>query len=422
MSRPETIEIAPLERLVEARVALPGSKSLTNRALVCAALADGTSSITGALDADDTAAMIRGVSVLGASIGRDMDRLLVTGTGGPPTGGPGEIDVGQAGTVARFLPPAAALGGKAYRFDGDPQMRRRSMGPLLDALRSLGATIDPAGATALPFTISGGAAGGGVLDLPGHVSSQFSSGLMMAAPLMETGLRIALTTPLVSRPYVDMTAAVMADFGVAAEVGDREVVVPPGSYRATDHVVEPDASAASYFFALAAVTGGRVTVTGLGSDSRQGELELVRVLAAMGADVSLSPDRVAVKGTGVLEGITVDLSDMSDMVPTLAVVAAFADGPTSISGVGFIRGKESDRIGALAAQLRACGVEVEERPDGLEVRPAPLRHGVIDSHDDHRLAMAFTVLGLAGPGVTISDPACVTKSFPSFFEVVESLR
>jgi 3-phosphoshikimate 1-carboxyvinyltransferase len=244
---------------------------------------------------------------------------------------------------------------------------------------------------------------------------------MMAAPLMREGLTVELSTTLVSQPFVHMTASVMADFGAAAHVGERRVAVPRGAYRAVDYVVEPDASSASYFFALAAITGGRVTVAGLGADSRQGDLRFVRILEEMGADVVVGSGQVTVRGTGTLRGITADLVDMSDVVPTLAVVAAFADGSTQIEGVGFIRGKESDRIGDLAAELEKCGVDVEEREDGLVVRPGPLHSATIDPHGDHRLAMALTVLGLAGPGVTILDPTCVAKTFPGFFDAVARL-
>lgn len=421
MTGSQALEIAPLETVPDVTVAVPGSKSITNRALVCAALAEGTTTIAGALRADDTEAMIDGISVLGAAVESHPTALSVAGLGGPPPGASGEINVGQAGTAARFLPPVAALADGAYHFDGDSQIRARPMGPLLDALRALGARIEPDDAIALPFTVRGGADGGGALELPGDVSSQFLSGLMMAAPLMREGLTVELSTTLVSQPFVHMTASVMADFGAAAHVGERRVAVPRGAYRAVDYVVEPDASSASYFFALAAITGGRVTVAGLGADSRQGDLRFVRILEEMGADVVVGSGQVTVRGTGTLRGVTADLVDMSDVVPTLAVVAAFADGSTQIEGVGFIRGKESDRIGDLAAELEKCGVDVEEREDGLVVRPGPLHSATIDPHGDHRLAMALTVLGLAGPGVTILDPTCVAKTFPGFFDAVARL-
>jgi 3-phosphoshikimate 1-carboxyvinyltransferase len=245
--------------------------------------------------------------------------------------------------------------------------------------------------------------------------------LLLAGPLLADGLDVRLTTKLVSRPYAAMTAAVMAAFGAHAEIGDRLCRVAGGGYRPSEYVVEPDASAASYFFAAAAVTGGRVRVEGLGRTSIQGDMAFLDVLARMGASVKVLDDATEVTG-GELHGIDVDLSDLSDTAPTLAVMAALADSPTRVRGIEFVRGKESDRIAAVVAELRRSGVDASEESDGFVVRPSTVRAAVIDPHDDHRLAMAFALLGLRTPGIEIANPACVSKTFPGYFDVLETLR
>ena len=256
------------------------------------------------------------------------------------------------------------------------------------------------------------------MRLAGHISSQFLSGLLMAAPLMERGLRIQLTSPLVSVPYVTMTLAVMRTFGVSADGLDVE----PAAYRPAELSIEPDASAAAYFFAAAAISGGRVTIEGLGAGSIQGDVAFVDILERMGARVERDPGRITVTGSGTLHGLDVDMADISDTAQTLAAVAVFADAPTRIGGIGFIRGKESDRIGDLATELRRAGIAVEVDDDGLTVTPGAVRPTRFRTYDDHRMAMSLALLGLRAPGVEIEDPGCVAKTYPEFFVDLAALR
>jgi 3-phosphoshikimate 1-carboxyvinyltransferase len=415
-----SVIVEPLPRPPDATVRVPGSKSITNRALVTAAMAEGQSTITGALVADDTEAMVVAVQALGATVDRGNE-WRVDGTGGTPPAGQVSIDARQAGTVARFIPPVAAAVRASVRVDASEQLRSRPMAPLLEAMRALGATVDEQGADGhLPIAVQGPFTRH-TAELPGDASSQFLSGLMLAGPLLDGDLELRLTTELVSRPYAAMTAAVMASFGASAEVGDRLCRVRSGGYRAADYAVEPDASAASYFFAAAAITGGRVRVEGLGKSSIQGDMAFVGVLERMGASVAVLDDATEITGRD-LHGIDVDLSELSDTAPTLAVVAALADSPTRVRGIGFVRTKESDRIGAVVEELQKCGIDASEEDDGFIVRPAPVRPAVVDPHGDHRLAMAFALLGLRVPGIEIADPECVGKTFPRYFDVLETLR
>jgi 3-phosphoshikimate 1-carboxyvinyltransferase len=436
MAEPARV-VAPLAGPLDAEVTVPGSKSLTNRALVCAALADGDSTINGALVAEDSAAMATALAVLGAGITPDPGdptRLTVAGTGGRLRPGPLDLDMRQSGTTARFLAPVVALGAGAYRLDGSDQLRARPMGAVLAGVEALGARVVPGGEPGhLPVTIDapGGLAGGEVA-VPGDTSSQFLSGLLLAAPYAAAGARLRLTTALVSRPFVELTTDVMDAFGVEVaragagqEGGGDAFVVPPGRYRATAYAVEPDASAAAYFLAAAALVGGRVTVAGLGTGSRQGDARFADLLAAMGARVERTAAATSVTGTGRLAGLgTVDLADMPDMTPTLAVLAAFADGPTRITGVGFVRGHETDRIAAVVAELTRLGVRAEAQADGLAVHPSPAGPGpgCVATYDDHRMAMSFAVAGLRAPGISIAGPDCVAKTFPGFWDAVDRLR
>src|SRR5581483_12000328 len=359
-----TWPIEPVTGPVHATVRVPGSKSITNRALVCAALASGTSVLDGALRADDVDAMIDCLSALGIPVSVAGEQVRVTGCAGKPPAWEATLDARLSGTTARFIGPVAAIGHGRFVLDGAPPLRRRPMAPLVSALRSLGVDLEETAEPGhLPVVIHASGVRGGRVALAGDISSQFVSGLLMAAPCFDLGVEIALTTELVSEPYVAMTRAVMAAFGVASD----GLTVPPGQYHGTAYAIEPDASAASYFFAAAVVCGGEVRVEGLGRESLQGDLAFVDVLARMGADVHQDATATTVRGTGTLHGVTVDLRHLSDMVPTLAAVAAFADSPTRITGVGFIRGKESDRIAATVAELRRCGVAAHAEPDGLTV-------------------------------------------------------
>ena len=413
--------VQPLTRPPDATVDLPGSKSITNRAVLAAAMAAGTSTLHGALTADDTEAMAGAVAALGAKVDRRGATWTVTGTAGEPATVDVAVDARQAGTVARFVPAVAAATGATALVDGADQLRARPMAPLIGALRKLGAVVEERGAPGhLPIVVKGPFTSRST-DLPGDASSQFLSGLLLAGPLLRDGLDVRVTGSLVSRPYASMTTAVMAAFGATATSSGDLFTVDGGGYRPADYTVEPDASAASYFFAAAAITGGRVRVEGLGRNSVQGDMAFLDVLKRMGASVTVSEAGAEVTG-GPLHGVEADLSDFSDTAPTLAVVAALADSPTRVRGIGFVRTKESDRIGAVVEELRKCGVDATEEEDGFLIRPSAVHAAVIDPHDDHRLAMAFAVLGLRVPGIEIADPACVAKTFPGYFDVLEGLR
>jgi len=414
----DAIAIEPLEAPPAASVRPPGSKSITNRALMCAALADGTSTLSGALFAADTAAMTDAVAALGAEVAADEGARTLTVTGPcRPTAGI-RIDARQSGTTSRFILPAAALGGERVIVDGDQQLRARPFGPLLDALAALGASVEALGRPGqLPVAVRGPTAGGPV-RLPGHISSQFLSGLLLAAPLMARGIAVELSSPLVSAPYVRMTAAVMDAFGVGVD----GLSVEPSRYVAADLAIEPDASAASYFFAAAAICGGSVTVEGLGTGSIQGDVAFVDVLERMGARVERRPGSITVTGAGRLRGVDADMADISDTAQTLAAVAVFAEGPTRVRGVGFIRAKETDRIGALVTELGRAGIDARAHEDGFSVTPGAPRPTRFHTYDDHRMAMSLALLGLRAPGIEIEDPGCVAKTYPGYFSDLGSLR
>jgi 3-phosphoshikimate 1-carboxyvinyltransferase len=440
MGRVRAVE--PVTGPLDATVTVPGSKSLTNRALVCAALAEGTSVIDGALAADDTAAMAGALRALGAGVAVDpaAGGVVIDGTGGALRPGPVDLDVRLSGTTARFLLPVVALGDGPYRIDGLPPLRVRPMGPVLDGIGALGATVSHRGRPGhLPVTVGApGGLVGGAVDVTGDTSSQFASGILLAAPCTRAGVTLRVTTELVGRPFVDLTVAVMASFGVdvaitepppKGETGSLSglvFTVPAGPYRATSYRVEPDASAASYLLAAAAICGGRVTVDGLGGASRQGDAGFADLLAAMGADVARTATATTVVGPSPdvpLRGLgDVDLSTMPDMAQTLGVVAVFADAPTRVRGIGFIRGHETDRIAAVVRELRRCGIEAHEKDDGFVVQPGAPRPARVRTYDDHRMAMSFALLGLAAPGIEIEGPDCVAKTFPGFWTALESLR
>lgn len=438
LTDPLTVE--PLVRPPDATVVVPGSKSITNRALVCAALASGTSVITGALLSDDTDAMVGCLGQLGVRCEVDpgadahpdgpQDPVIVVHGGGAPTGEGAVLDARLSGTTARFIAPVCVLGGSTVVLDGDVPLRERPMADLWLALSDLGAEVVPLGAHGhLPVELSGGPRGisGGSVVIRGDVSSQFLSGLLLSAPAMPAGLNVTLDGPLVSRPYVEMTVDVMRSFGAEVDLREADgriegIQVAPRRYEATEFVVEPDASSASYFFALAAATGGRVRVDGLGSGSSQGDLHFTDVLASMGAEVRRGADFTEVQGTGHLTGVEVDMVDISDTAPTLGAIAPLATSLTTVTGIGFARGKETDRIAAVVAELNRLGIAAEETDDGFVVHPGRVGPGVVRTYDDHRMAMSFAVLGLVTGGVSIADPRCVAKTFPGFWTEVERLR
>ena len=410
----DPLPIEPLARPPHVTVEVPGSKSITNRALVCAALADGRSTLRGALIADDTEAMTECLRALGVEVEKRGDVLSVTPH--RPFVSDVSLNARLSGTTARFIIPVAALDEGARVVDGDEPLRQRPMAETAVALRSLGGTVD---GDVLPIQVAGPIRGGKV-SVAGDASSQFLSGLLLSGPAMPEGLEVDLTTPLVSKPYVDMTVSVMRVFGAAVD-GLR---VAPSGYRATGYSVEPDASAASYFFAAAAATGGTVKVRGLGSSSIQGDIGFVSVLGEMGCSVDQDDESTTVTGPapGRLRGVEVDMRDFSDMAQTLAAIAPLATTPTRVRGLGFIRRKETDRIAAVVKELARCGIRAEEESDGFVVYPGDPTPAVIQTYRDHRMAMSFAVLGLVAGGIEIADPGCVDKTFPDFFQRLEALR
>ena len=409
---------------VDASVDVPGSKSIANRALICAALAVGRSVIDGVPAGDDTAAMVECLGALGIAVEVGVGGAVVPGRGGTLMPGPTTLNARLAGTTSRFITALAALGPGPYVVDGAPPLRTRPMGPLHDALVELGASVRPLeGAGRLPIRIAGPAVGGRV-SIRGDVSSQYVTALMLIGPYLHGGVRIDLTSPLVSRPYVDMTRAVMTAFGFGAVlIGDDSIVVGEGRYRPATYRVEPDATSAGYPLAVAAVNGGTIKVNGLTRASLQGDVRFADLLAAMGCNVDWRYDGVALMRDAAVRliGFDVDMAAMSDLVPTLAVVAATASSPTRIRGVGFIRNKESDRLGDLAAELAKAGADVTVEEDGLLIDPsnAPLHGARLATHNDHRLAMSFGVLGSVVGGIEVEDPSVVTKSWPEFWEMLD---
>lgn len=415
---PDTLEIRPLGPL-RGTIRPPGSKSITNRALVCAALAEGQSLLSGALDSDDTRVMIEALGRLGIGLQHDVAAasVSITGCGGRWPVQEADLYVGNSGTTIRFLTAMLSVGQGTYRLDGMPRMRERPIGDLLEALRQLGASaVAEQENDCPPVVVRGRGLAGGRATVAGDMSSQFLSGLLMAAPYATANVELVVEGPLVSRPYVEMTRAVMRSFGVlvAVEPPCRFTIAAPQHYRARHYAIEPDASAASYFFAAAAITQGEMTVEGLSRDSLQGDLAFCDCLERMGCQVRYEPDQITVVGRP-LRGIDVDMNAISDTVQTLAAVALFAQGPSIIRGVAHIRHKETDRIHALAVELRKLGAEVEERDDGLRITPGPLHGAEIDTYDDHRMAMSLALVGLAVPGVVIRDPGCTAKTYPNFF-------
>ncbi len=430
---PDPCSVAPLTAPPDVEVRVPGGRSITNRALVAAALADGTSTLEGAGLSDDSEAMVDCLRALGAGIDVDAEaaRITVTGVAGRPRG-PAQVFARLSGTTSRFVTPVAALAGEPITVDAAGPMRTRPMAELLTALVDLGVDVVEDGAAGhLPVTVTGPPTGREVA-VPGTTSSQFLSGLLLAGGAATAGLELRRTTDrLVSAPYVDMTRAVMGAFGVEVTERDGALTVASDGYRATTYRVEPDAASAGYLLAAATMTGGRVRVPDLPSAALQADAALVEVLAAMGATVRRDGSGTEVTGPAPgpdgrvrLRGGTFDLTAFSDMAPTVAVLAALAEEAVEVIGVGFIRGKETDRIAAPVAELQRCGVFAEEADDGFVVRPGGAGpHGAtIDTYDDHRMAMSFALLGLVIPGIEVRDPGCVAKTFPDFFAVLDLLR
>lgn len=415
---PDQIEITPVAEPVRGTIRPPGSKSITNRALICAALAQGESTLTGALASEDTEVMIAGLRQLGIAVdvSGDGETLRVVGCAGRIPSADTTLFVANSGTTMRFLTALVTLGSGKYRLDGIARMRQRPIGDLAAALRKLGADIEcESPGDCPPVVVRASGLAGGHTQIAGNVSSQYLSGLLMTAPLARQPVEISVAGELVSQPYVQITLDVMAAFGVTVErTGERRFRLPARAYRGCEYPIEPDASAASYFFAAAAITGGRVTVSGLSQDSLQGDVRFCDRLAEMGCLVEYDDDAITVEGRP-LRGIRTDMNDISDTVQTLAAVALFAEGETVITGVGHIRHKETDRIGDLATELRRLGAKVTEQEAGLAILPKTRCGAEIDTYNDHRMAMSLALVGLQVPGVVIRDPGCTGKTYPHFF-------
>jgi 3-phosphoshikimate 1-carboxyvinyltransferase len=422
----DIIEIQPSGPVIGS-IRPPGSKSITNRALVCAALAESRSVLHGALDSDDTRIMVDCLSRLGIKVVADFERgrLQLDGCDGNIPADKAQLFVGNSGTTLRFLTAALSIASGTYELDGVERMRQRPIGDLVTALREVGVEITAAAENQLPpVRIAAHGLPGGKISIRGDASSQFLSGLLLAAPYAAHDVTIRVTGALVSRPYVEMTIRVMESFGASVSRKDQEITVQSNqSYRGRQYEIEPDASAASYFWAAAAVTGGCVSVEGLSQTSLQGDVRFCDCLTRMGCQVQYDPSSISISGPQdrALTGIDVDMGNISDTVQTLAVVALFADGATTIRNVAHIRHKETDRIGDLASELRKLGAVVEERDDGLVIQPGRFTPALIATYDDHRMAMSFAIAGLRHPGVRIADPQCTSKTYPRFFDDLHAL-
>lgn len=417
---PDPLPLAPTGP-VELELAVPGSKSLTNRALVVAALAEGETTLEGALWAEDSEVMVGALRRLGFELQVDGTTVTVAGRGGAVPAERAELDLRLSGTSIRFLTALCALGAGRYRLDGTARMRERPIQDLLDALRALGGAAESERGTGCPpVVVEGRGLAGGVAEVEGGSSSQFLSALLMVAPYARDEVTLRVTGVLQSRPFVDMTVALMRDFGVeVARDGYDGFRVPRGVYGGRRYAIEGDAMAAGYFWAAAAVTGGRVKTTNVGDRSLQGDRRLAGVLERMGCRVRWTDDSCEVVGPaeGRLRGGTFDLNDLPDQAQTLAVCALFADGPVRIENVPNLRIKETDRLAALATELRRFGAEAEEGPDFLVVRPPGRPVGAtVDTYGDHRMAMALAIAGLRIPGVAVRDPGCVAKTYPGFWD------
>lgn len=423
MSRlPPTVNVGP-QVAARGTLAVPGSKSLTNRALLLAALAEGSSTLRGLLVAEDSEVMINALNRLGVRVESRGAEASVDGAAGPLPAREAELDLRLSGTAIRFLTAALALGEGRFVLDGNARMRERPIQELLEAIEQLGGrAYAERGNGCPPVVVEASGLGGGRVRVNGERSSQFLSGLLMASPYARGPVSVEVEGELLSKPFVDMTLDLMAEFGVDVErEGYERFTVRPGRYEARDYQVEGDAMAAGYFWAAAAVSGGRVTVTNLGRGTRQGDARLADVLEEMGGRAEWSERQVTFTGPprGKLKGgLELDLNDMPDQAQTLAVVALFADAPVRLFNIGNLRIKETDRLSAMAAELGRLGAVVEEGDDELTVHPLasePSAPVVLRTYGDHRMAMALAVAGARIPNVVIDDPACVAKTYPDFF-------
>lgn len=430
-----SLKIEPISHPLNATVRVPGSKSLTNRALLIAALANGTTRLTNALFSDDSQHFAKALQTLGFDVQLDEtnSEITVTGLGGKIPSTKAELFIGNAGTAARFLSAFLTLGNGEYILDGEPRMRERPIGDLVDALNQLGVEITPLSTRERdgvreicpPVEIFAKGLHGGKTKIAGNISSQFLSALLMVAPYAQSPIEIELTTDLNSKPYVDMTISIMKDFGVEIERDEySRFTVHPSSYSPiVDYHIESDASAASYFFAAPAICGGTVKVENISRKSIQGDIAFLDVLQRMGCTVTEADDSITVHCLSSIVGVDVDMRDIPDTAQTLAIIAPFASSPTRIRGIASARVKETDRVSATCTELKRLGVSVDEHEDGMTIHPVEkMRPALVQTYNDHRMAMSFALIGLRFDGVTIENPSCVSKTFPDYFEVLETLR
>ena len=422
----KTLEIQPIPHPLKTSVRVPGSKSLTNRALLIASLANGTTRLTNALFSDDSRYFAGALKTLGFDVQLDEANreMTVVGLGGKIPASKAELFIGNAGTAARFLSAFLTLGTGEYILDGDARMRQRPIGDLVDALAQLGGELETNN-NCPPVKIKASGLRGGKTKIAGDISSQFLSALLMVVPYARQPIEIEVITALNSKPYVDMTIAIMKDFDVEIErCGYSQFIIHPANYLpVSTYTIESDASAASYFFAAPAICGGTVRVENISRKSKQGDIAFLDILKQMGCQIREGENFIEVTDSADLRGIDADLRDIPDTAQTLAVIAPFASSPTRIRGIASARLKETDRIQATCTELARLGVQVEEYEDGLTVYPCEkFNPATIRTYNDHRLAMAFSLIGLRMDGVIIENPACVAKTFPDYFEVLECLR
>ncbi|WP_254450369.1 3-phosphoshikimate 1-carboxyvinyltransferase [Cohnella herbarum] len=420
------VMISPSKGAIDGTIRLTGSKSLTNRALIIAALAEGTSRIEGMLRSDDSYWCIDCLVKLGIKVDIEDESVTIEGCGGAWPIPSGELYVGAAGTVARFLPGALAIGNGAWTIHGSKRMSERPLTPLLNALERLGANVEyPEAGRYLPFTLEAKGLTGGEVGISGSVSSQFISGLALAAPYAKQPVTVQIDGEVVQREYVEMTLEMMNAFGISPQVSDngQSIIIPTGKYKARSISLEPDVSACCYFWALAALTAGRVRIDGIhAARTRQPDIEFLDVLERMGCSVYRGEDFVEVQGPEKLKGgFTMSMRKFSDQTLTLAAMAPFADAPITLSDAAHIRHHECDRISAICSELRNLGIRIDEHHDGLTVYPGQPLPAAVDTHDDHRMAMSLALIGSKVDGVQIGDPGCVSKTCPDYFERIAAL-
>jgi 3-phosphoshikimate 1-carboxyvinyltransferase len=414
-------QIRPV-RSIDLQMEMPPSKSYTNRALIAASLAEGPSMLVRPSKSEDSMLLVRALRQFGVTIDEQPGRFAVAGTGGELLVPPGEIDVGNAGTAMRFLTTFASIVRGETVITGDENMRRRTLQGLLDALKAAGVrTTSQAGFP--PVKIHGGSFAGGSVGIDAAVSSQFISSILLSSPYAKHPVALHARGKISSLPYVTMTLHVMRSFGAGVDTAEFSHfrVDNTQKYIGQEFTIEGDASAATYFLASAAITGGHVVIANLSTESLQGDIRFLGLLGEMGCRIAKRDDAIELHG-GRLRGIEVDMNEIPDSVPALAVVAAFAEGPTSIIDVEHLKHKETNRLAALATELTRLGARVDLHEDGLTIHPKPLKGAAIETYNDHRMAMSFAVAGLRVTGISITNPGCVGKSFPTFWDEFEKLE